>query len=299
MQNNKKDKYSRYELNQSPFYYLQSQKKLCKLLRVGKNKLKQLTQSESLYREKQVILKKKERSIVKPRPELKIVQKRIEDILKRIKIPTYIQSPVKNRSYITNAQVHINAKQVRNLDIEKYFTSTSSKFVYYFFYKYMKCSKDVAAIITKLVTYKGCLPTGSLSSPIISYYSHIDMWEKINNLVKNENCTLSVYLDDITISGNCVPDRLIWEIKKQFHRYGLSNNKQKEKNYINQKACEITGVIVTAEGKLKLPHRQHLKIYQLRKLINSEEGKENKQELLKKLRGIEGQLRYIQSINNN
>lgn len=200
-----------YELNQSPFYCLESKSKLIELLRVGKRKLSILTKSEDLYREEKITGKNgKSRSVQKPRPDLKKVQKRVEELLKRIKIPSYIHAPAKGISHINNAQAHINAAVVRKLDIEKYFPSTPSRHVYSFFHKWMKCSPDVAAILTKILTFKGSLPTGSPSSPIISYFSHIKMWKSINEIVNHYNCNLTVYMDDVTISGDCVPDKLIW-----------------------------------------------------------------------------------------
>lgn len=296
-----KDKYLRYEFNQSPFYCLQSKKKLRKLLRLGKEKLKEFTKSEGLYREKKEIIegKPEPRLIEKPKPDLKKTQKRIEDILKRIKIPTYIQAPAINRSYITNAKIHTNAKQVRNLDIKQYFFSTCSRRVYWFFNKQMRCSKDVSAIVTRLLTYKGHLPTGSPSSPIISYFSHMDMWKNINELAENANCRFTVYMDDITISGDSVSDQLIWQIKQQLHLNGLHNNQRKEKNYVNKPTYEITGIIVTKEGKLKLPNRQHLKMHKIRQALPSEYDVDKKNKQLRSLKGMESQLQQINKINNN
>ncbi|MEE3719926.1 reverse transcriptase family protein, partial [Tumidithrix elongata RA019] len=204
-----KNKYSGYELDQSPFYCLRSQAKLAKLLWVGRDKLKFLTHSEYLFDCEESISTDsgKIRLLEKPRPDLKRVQKQIEDLLKRIKCPNYLHNPKKGCSYISNAKVHVNANVVRILDIEKYFLSTPARHVYWFFHKKMKCSPDVAGILTKLLTFKDHLPTGSPSSPLLSYFAHMDMWEAINEIVEHENCNLSVYMDDITISGEHVSDQ--------------------------------------------------------------------------------------------
>lgn len=293
-----KNKYLGYELDQSPFYCLKSQSKLANLLWVGKDKLKILTQSEELYSEASTSSQfGKIRILEKPRPDLKRIQKQIEDILKRIKLPNYLHNPKKGCSYISNAKVHVNASVVRTLDIEKYFLSTPSRRVYYFFHKRMKCSQDVASILTKLLTFKDHLPTGSPSSPIISYFAHIDMWEAINKIVECENCNLSVYMDDITISGSRVSDKLIWEIKKLLHRNELRSNNKKEKHYAGNQLRKVTGIVITPEGELKIPNRQHLKMHKTRKQICSPVNLEKRKRLFQRLRGLESQAKQVREAN--
>jgi Reverse transcriptase (RNA-dependent DNA polymerase) len=297
----RKSKYARYELNQSPFYCLKSKAKLAKLLYVSQIKLKLLTDTENLYVEQDIFdpEKGKSRRFEKPRQDLKRIQTRIEELLKRIKVPNYIHAPAKGRSYISNAKAHVNAIAVCILDIEKYFPSTLAKHIYWFFHTEMKCSSDVAGILTKLSTFKDHLPTGSPSSPILSYFAHINMWEAINEIVELANCILSVYIDDVTISGAHIPGELIWQVKKQFHRYGLRSNKTKEKHYTGKQSYEITGVIVTKEGKLKIPNRQHLKMHRCRQLIKAGIQYEKGKDVLKTLQGLEAQMLQIKKSNND
>ena len=293
-----KNKHTRYELNQSPFYCLKSKAKLEKLLLITKSKLQMLTKSEDLYRESSIYGKNgKPRPVQKPRSDLKIVQKRIEELLKRIKLPNYIHAPTKGFSHVTNAQAHVNTVVVRTLDIEKYFLSTPSRHVYSFFHKQMRCSSDVAGILTKILTFKGCLPTGSPSSPIISYYSHIDMWKSIYEIVNKADCNLTVYMDDVTISGDCVPGKLIWQTKQHFHNCGLCSNDKKEKSYFGTTSCEITGIIVTEEGELKIPNRQHLKMYNIRQAIHSENEPTMRKKLMQKLEGLQAYEKQIKMAN--
>jgi len=290
-----------YKLDQSPFYCLQSKAKLATLLGVSRSRLIQLARSESLYIEKEIIhpRRKKSRLVEKPKYELKLIQKRIEGLLKRIEIPKYIHAPTKGRSYVSNAKAHLNSYVISSLDIVKYFPSTKSKRVYWFFHTRMKCSPDVAAILTKLSTYKEHLPTGSPMSPILSYFAHIDMWEEINNIVEDAGCILTVYMDDVTISGDYVSRNLIWQIKKKFHRYGLSSNTKKEKYYIGKNSRKITGVILDFEkGVLKIPNRQHKKMYSIRKQISKETHPDTYAHLMSKLKGLKSQVQQIHKANN-
>ncbi|MBD2186884.1 RNA-directed DNA polymerase [Pseudanabaena sp. FACHB-723] len=290
-----KNKYSRYDLNQSPFFRLTSQTKLAKVLWISKRKLEILIDSENLYIEDVFIKSGKSRLLAKPRYDLKKVQKQIEDILKRIKCPDYLHSPKKDCSYISNAKVHTNANVVVTLDIQNYFSSTPSRRVYWFFHKKMQCSPDVASILAKLLTFKDHLPTGSPSSPLIAYFAYIDMWNEINELVENANCKLSLYIDDVTISGQNVSEKLIWEVKKKIYSNDLSVNKSKEKRYSGKQPRQITGVILTPQGEMKLPNRQHLKMYKVRKLIKKTDDPEAKDNLTQKLKGLESQAKQIMS----
>ncbi|MEQ8970927.1 MAG: reverse transcriptase family protein [Coleofasciculus sp. C1-SOL-03] len=287
-----------YKLDQSPFYGLKSKKKLAKFLQVSLTKLKSLTQSENLYIEQDRFdpKRKKIRHVEKPKPILKQVQKRIEELLKRIEIPDYIHSPAKGRSYISNAKAHVNSPDVRSFDIKQYFASTPSRRVYWFFHKRMKCSSDVAGILTNLLTFKDHLPTGSPSSPILSYFAHIDMWEEISKIVESGGCILTVYMDDVTISGRQVPGILIWQVIQQFYRCGLRDNKKKQKHYADKKPREITGVIIR-DNQLKLPNRQHLKMHQCRQFIQQEVNWEKRDKPKQILKGLESQEQQVKKAN--
>ncbi|MEM6503477.1 MAG: reverse transcriptase family protein [Cyanobacteria bacterium P01_C01_bin.89] len=234
------------------------------------------------------------REIEKPRDDLKKLQKRIEDLLKRIKVPGFIHGPAKGKSYITNASVHIGAEEVRCLDIASYFQSTSSKKVFSFFESRLHCSRDVAGILCMLTTHQGRLPTGSPSSPLVSYFAHMEMWESINALVESYDCTLSVYVDDVTISGDKVPGILKNKVKKVLNQYGLRSKKSKEKYYRRGHPAEITGIIVSADKSLNVPRRKHKKAHEIRssiKLVGDEYGEYS---LSLRLQGYEAQKAQVE-----
>lgn len=76
-----KTKKTKYKLDQSPFYYLQTKKKLANLLNLTLSNLTELTLSKDLYTEKEFFdpQRNKSRLVEKPKPQLKQVQKRIEE----------------------------------------------------------------------------------------------------------------------------------------------------------------------------------------------------------------------------
>ena len=157
----------------------------------------------------------------------------------------------------------------------------------------MKCAPDIAGILTALSTFKGRLPTGSPLSPMLSYYAHIDMWDAISTISHEANCTLTVYMDDLTVSGANVPDRVIWQIKQQIHRCDLRYHKEK---YYTGQIREVTGVIIR-DHELKLPNRQHLKIHKLCQQISRESDPKQRAKLRQQLQGCIAQAQQIAGSN--
>ncbi len=284
-------------LDQSPFYRLQSKKKLASILYVSTVELSKLLSKDDLYQEIDIIQGSKTRRIEKPVYDLKRLQKRIATLLQRIKLPSYIYAIRRGASYITNAQQHIGSSILRTLDIEKYFASTLEKQVYYFFNTSMKCSPDVAHILTKISTFKNHLPTGSSLSPILSFYTHMGIWDEIFNLVSLDNCILTIYIDDLTISGDTVSDKLIWKIKQKLHSAGLRSNSKKEKHYSKKVSREVTGVIISPDGVLKAPNRQHLKIHNLRQSLKASKNEDINIKIEQQLDGLESQLQQIKKVS--
>lgn len=231
------------------------------------------------------------RRVENPAAPLKAVQAKIAKFLAAIDPPDFLFCPVKGRSYVSNAATHRASRVVHCLDIKKFFPSTPSRRVYWFFEKIMKCRKDVASIITVLSTYQGRLPTGSPLSPIVAYFAYYDLWAKLDRFCRERGHKLTVYIDDVTISGEKVPLSDVWQIKRMIHGYGLRYHK--EKTFIDRPA-EITGVIVDAD-KLKVPHRQHLKRSLARQELLTGQG--NIQVLQGRLAGLDGQIRQVAAHN--
>ena len=276
----------------SPFFRLKSRKKLADLLFVGLEKLESLARSEDLYHE---FDKSKPsggvRRISAPREDLKAVQRRISDLLGRTVPPDYLFAPVAGRSYVDNAAAHIGAASFRLLDIEDFFPSCTANRVIWFFGKRMQCSPDVSAVMRGLVTQNGSLPQGSPCSPILAYLSYVDMWEEISSIVETAGCQLSVYADDITVSGSAVPEAVIWELKKLLHKYGHNYQRSKERSR-HRRPVEITGVIVRPDG-LHAPNRSHKKLRDDRRELKDMRSGEHKEKVKARVCGRQAQIGQI------
>ena len=262
-QKSMKKPFDPYPLHQCALYALKSRKQLAARLDRSLPYLTSRSGKSSLYRERDEPKKSGgTRLIEAPRPDLKAVQRRIADLLQRVAPPDYLFSPVKGRSYLENALVHQHAHTIKLLDINDYFGNCLAKSVQTFFRKHLKCQPDVAYLLTGLTCRNGHLPQGSPASPILSFYSAFDMWNEICELVEAADCRMSLYVDDITISGDVVPERLVFEVKGILHRYGHDYSKRKEGRK-HRRAAEVTGLMV-GSGNAAVPHRHYWKLFKAR-----------------------------------
>jgi retron-type reverse transcriptase len=283
-----------YPLNQSPIFKLTTKRKAANLLKLTVKELMDFRHSDHFYGERDIPKKSGGvRHIENPARKLKIIQARLARLLGRIDPPDYLFCPVKGRCYVTNAARHRGNRIVRTLDVKKYFPNTPRRRVYWFFKTIMKSNSDVADILAAIATYKGHLPTGSPLSPIMAFYAYYDVWQNVDKLVKQAGATNSLYIDDLTISGTRVPDRLMWEIKKVIHRSGLRYHK--EKTYRDHPA-EVTGVVIVGH-KVVPPNRQLLKKYRVRRAFHAAKSELEKERVLQQLNGLIGQTSQISSAN--
>lgn len=287
----------KHPLDQSPFYKLRSKRRLADLLRISQSELRRMCQTaDQVYREFSVPKKDGTlRGVEDPARQLKLVQARIARQLGKIRPADYLFCPVKGRCYVGNAAQHRGNRVVHCLDIRKYFPSTPSRRVFWFFNTIMKCERDVAASLARLATYQGHLPTGSPLSPILAYFAHYDVWEKIAAICRDNKYTLTVYIDDVTISAENISPAVIWSVKNTIHASGLRYHKEK---LFHDRPAEITGVIVKGD-QLAVPNRQLKKMVNLKMAIRKEDkrglrGNDTKQ-LRLKLGGLQGQIEQISS----
>jgi len=283
-----------HPLNQSPLYALQSRAKLAALFGLTRKTLDDVLAMERPYScrsfEGERNGKIKTRIIQEPRGALRPIHVVVRKALSRIQPPEFLFCPVKRRSYVSNAVEHVGAKELRMIDIKAYFPSTPRQRVIWFFHKVMRCSPDVAAILGQLLTVDGHLATGSTVSPIMSFFAFYDMWLAIAQIAKEAGCVLTVYMDDITISCDRIPGKVVWAIKQEIHRRGLTYHK--ERRYTDG-IGEVTGAVVR-DGRVVVPNRQRKKAYDIRMRLSATTDPAEALRLASVLRGLDTQRRQIE-----
>jgi len=196
----------------------------------------------------------KTRQVETPKPVLERLHRRLFTLLERIEKPAYLQSGVKGRSYITNAQVHVGAVPLVKLDIKKFYPSVDGGRVYRFFHEVMQCSPDVAGLLTRLCIYDGHVPTGSCVSQLLAYFAVRPLFDGLSDLAATHDLRFTLYVDDMTFSGAGATPAFLWEAKRLVHSFGLKYHKDRIYTADSQKV--VTGVLVNAQGISILPSKE-------------------------------------------
>lgn len=231
--------------------------------------------------------------------EVKQVQSRIKRCIEKCDIPDNIFSGVKKKSYVDNAKAHEDGKFIYKVDITAFFPNIHRDKVYRFFSDDLIMSPDAARILTdyltvditqtdtygdeikkfldkKRITCRNHLITGSPASPILSYLVNRIMFQEIINYFETKGMSITIYVDDITVSSKVPIPKLDreWLIDRLIHE-GYSVQRKKVVYYRLNDIKKVTGVIIKPDGSLEVPNRLRKKIHEL-----SAQGDVNTEKLL-------------------
>jgi len=229
--------------------------------------------SQQYYREyDQVQANGKRRHIEKPVGGLKELQKKIADhFLEHEQFPTYLSSPARRRSIISNAAAHRNRIQAGKMDIHNFFGSCRSSSVFRLFREH-GCSPEVCAVLTNILCYKGHLPTGAPSSPIMAFLSNERMFNEIYIILGPFFTRLGVWIDDLTLSckfNNLLDKQLLGDIERILNTHGFRVSRKKSRLYQSNQPALLAGVIVMPDGKRRHQNRLHRKWYDTKEAYRS------------------------------
>lgn len=231
--------------------------------------------------------KGKPRLIEPPHEELKIIQKRIKQMLVQIVVPSNVFSGIKGRSYADNALMHTGEKlkNLLKIDLTAFFPSINREKVYRFFNEDLCCSPDVAEILTNLttidlkksqanclneifnfldlkgVTCKNHLISGAPTSQIMSYLVNHQMFDEMQKVADDNNAVMTVYVDDVTFSSeNRISRNFKGKIIAITRKYGYKISKSKVKKYTKLYPKLVTGVVIDSDGKPVIKNSMREKI---------------------------------------
>lgn len=248
---------SRYALNQSPLFKLQSKRKLASLFRLDVKAMVTLANNTNNFHKFEVEKNGKLRSVQVPKKDLEAIHVRLFKLLQRLVTPDYLHSGIKGRSHVTNALAHDGSVSTSKLDVKKYYPSTKRESVYSFFRKRLLCSPDVAKILSDLSCVDGHIPTGSTLSQLLAFFSSQSMFDEIASLAKKHNVCFTLYVDDLTFSGKGVNPRFIWQVKQLIKKHGYIYHK--EETAPPNKTKLVTGVAVTGSGaRVRNSHQERI-----------------------------------------
>ncbi|GAA0435391.1 hypothetical protein GCM10008983_09960 [Lentibacillus halophilus] len=184
------------------------------------------------------------RKIIAPSENLKYIQRWIlNNILHKVDINPHATGFVSSRSIVTNAVRHVGKECVVNLDIKDFFPSITFRQVYSVFQN-MGYSKYVSMFFSGFLTYRGVLPQGGPTSPILSNIVCNRLDERLANLALHINADYTRYADDITFSGHKSVAKYIKLIKNIIQDEGFEINKKKIRVQHEYHRQMVTGLIV-------------------------------------------------------
>lgn len=181
---------------------------------------------------------------------LKVIQKRLQkNILQNLTIPDYAFGAIKGKDNISNAKRHQGKKYIFTTDLTNFFPSVNHKQVFEMFISF-DFSPTVARLLTKLTTYKGKLPQGAPTSPIVANLVFVKTGKRLQEIAKEYNLTFTSFVDDLTFSSptdfkDKIPNILDAVVEDGFK---ISHKKTNYKT----KLPTVTGVIVK-NNSLDLP----------------------------------------------
>lgn len=202
------------------------------------------------------------RLIEAPEEKLKKLQTRVYwRVLKKLKTHPGCVGFVPKLSIVEAAKPHVNRAVVINLDLKDFFHSISEKRVYKYF-RGIGWGRTAAKTLTKICCYKGRLPMGAPTSPMLSNVINYQMDVRIEKLVDKFGGKYSRYADDITLSFDQFENKekiVLKILPKILNDYGLVIQKKK-KIRIQRKHQRQTVVGLVVNDKVNLPREWRRKL---------------------------------------
>ena len=229
-----------------------------------------------------------QRTIKAPVNALKILQRRLSDLLQDCVDETVVARKRKDRmahgfkrkrSIITNARQHRHRRWVFNLDLEDFFPSINFGRVRGFLLKNrdFELHENVATVIAQIACYENSLPQGSPCSPVISNLIAHLLDIRLVKLASEAGCTYSRYADDLTFSTNkrelstaiSVPSRAngsaphVWlpgaALQEVIERTGFRINAKKTRLMYRGSRQDVTGLVVNDKINVRWEYRHNVR----------------------------------------
>lgn len=218
--------YERYEFAASPWRQNLTQRDLAKLLGFSKSQLEALIRDKDRWIDRRAeVIGGKQRQLSVPKGRLRAVHDRLKYHLNKIKQPNYLFSPRKGRGQRDNAGHHTGQTQFLKLDIEQFYPSTTSEHIFRWAYYEAGLRSEVSGMLAHLVSIDGKMPFGSPVSPVLTTLVHREAFDAINTVCADHGLTLSVWVDDIVISGERIPGEVVELVRGKLRAKGFRTHK--------------------------------------------------------------------------
>lgn len=205
------------------------------------------------------------RRIEDPTPELKKVQRKLNDYLQAVyhfqrtdAAYGFLTNPVDDpapRHILSNARVHLGCRWLLNVDARDFFHTVSEERVKQVFLSGPFHFKEpIAELLAGLCCYKERLPMGAPTSPILSNFASMPMDHALMELAAKYKWKYTRYADDMTFSSREeITEAHFAEVEAIIKSHGFLLNPEKKKHYgPEDEDKEVTGLLVR-ESRIDLP----------------------------------------------
>lgn len=205
------------------------------------------------------------RLIENPDPRLKSIQRRLNDFLQGVYhfhssesaygflVCCGDEQPHLRRNIVNNARQHLGMPWMLNMDIKDFFHAvTAEKVAWIFLSKPFEFDKDLASLLMRLTTWKGRLPMGAPSSPILSNFAAKLLDGDLEELARSRQWVYTRYADDMSFSSRKeITLEDIELLMGYYEAHGFTANAKKIKIMGPKDEHSVTGIVI-GEDKLDL-----------------------------------------------
>jgi len=193
------------------------------------------------------------RTVYKAEQPLALLHKNIASaIAAATTFEDHVQGFVSKRSIVTNARVHLGQKLLLHADIHHFFESITIDQVHAAL-RSLGCNAEVARLLAGVCTRNARLPEGSNSSPILANLVGRFLDADLKNLARAHGCHYTRYADDITFSGDEVPDCA--QVAAILQQYGFALRDGRCRTQRRGRAQYVTGLTISDPRGPHIPRR--------------------------------------------
>lgn len=242
------------------------------------------------------------RKLYVPDEELKLLQKRIADIiLARVEISPYATAYRVGGSPLKNAAPHVGHELLLKLDIRHFFDKITYALVRTYAFPSNVFSDSNSTLLATLCCYRDCLPQGAPSSPAISNIIMRDFDNVVGAWCSERNITYTRYCDDLTFSGLFEPSSVKQFVSDELHKMGFFLNEKKTVCVRDGQKMSVTGIVVNHKTNVSSTYRKNIRqeIYYCKKygIQDHLKAKESNEPETIYLRKLLGRINYVLSID--
>lgn len=267
------------------------------------------------------------RTINAPAPDLKLLQRRVSDLLNdcidEINAASNRRDHIahgfkRRRSIMTNGIKHRKKRYVFNIDLQDFFGTINFGRVRGFFLKdkNFRLSERVATIIAQIACHNNSLPQGSPCSPAISNLIGHVLDIQLSKLAFEAGCIYTRYADDLTFSTNesVFPSSIAVRMQGAPHSWvlgrrvrsiiahaGFTVNPHKIRLQYRGSRQEVTGLVVNTKVNIRSEYRRAVRAMAHRLFMTGEfelmTGPLKQKGSLKQLHGMLGHIDRVDWFN--